>query len=388
MCCFLSANATSYSSDAPTLNQDIKLPLMMNGKRVGEVCIKAGTQVTVSERRGGSALVKRGDAVGWVSTGVFVGEEPKPPAILGSDKQTVDSLLKDWESIEGNYNTSDQESVRYTKDVQMTVTFIGKLATKVEIDDRVGAGISPIPETRFQELIRIIGKAPAASDVRVDSGIRGFFVMQDPPTDVDLLAGTFFGKKIFGKTVDEVTDILGRPSGIQRQTDAEGATTTDLYYLELGARLHFSAKPMRCSKISVFLAAADEPEGLYKQFKGTITKGLSADWKSKQVVQEFARYGAEDSYSQRVRSSRDEFERVRKQTKSELEKLEIERAKLTGSPVRLVEDTSESLARLLDETSSIFTTVNFKTQNNLFVTVNYEETTTFVESIDISVNLD
>ena len=387
-CILIFSVGTAISADNPTLNQDIKLPLMMSGKQVGEVCVKAGTKVTVSARKCGKALVRNGTAEGWVKVGVFVGEEPKPPVIFGNDKKTVDSILDGWEIKESNRSTEDQKIYFYSKDVQVIVTFISDKAIKVEVIDRPGAGVSPIPETRFRELLAIIGKAPKLEDVKYDGGIREFYVLPDPPADVDLLTGTVFGKEIFRKTIEEVTDELGRPSKINRETDKKGVTTADLYYFELGVHIHFSKAPLRCSNITMILAQTHKPEGIYSQFKGTITKGVNANWKAKQVVEEFAQFKAADSFSQKMRDQRDELERVRKHTRDELEKIEIERAKLTGNPIRPVVDDGAEFADLFNQQANFFAAVRFKTQDNLFITINYEENTKFLESVDMGINLD
>jgi hypothetical protein len=78
ICIVLSVAMSALAEDSPTLNQDIKLPLTINGKKVGEVGIKAGTKVAVIQRKDGMAQIKSGSGEGWVKTVVFVGEEPTP----------------------------------------------------------------------------------------------------------------------------------------------------------------------------------------------------------------------------------------------------------------------------------------------------------------------
>ncbi len=86
---------SALAQDRPIINQDIRLPLVIDGKKVGEVAIKAGTPVTVSERKGGKAFVKNGTAEGWVNTTVFVGEEPTPtPTPTPTPASTPEPTLK------------------------------------------------------------------------------------------------------------------------------------------------------------------------------------------------------------------------------------------------------------------------------------------------------
>jgi len=74
ICIVLSVAMSALAEDSPTLNQDIKLPLTINGKKVGEVGIKAGTKVAVIRRKDGMAQIKSGSGEGWVKTAVFIGK--------------------------------------------------------------------------------------------------------------------------------------------------------------------------------------------------------------------------------------------------------------------------------------------------------------------------
>ena len=47
----------------------------------------------------------------------------------------------------------------------------------VAVADRTGAGVSPIPQSRFEEIVKLIGQKPKAGDIKRDAaGIHEFCV--------------------------------------------------------------------------------------------------------------------------------------------------------------------------------------------------------------------
>jgi hypothetical protein len=107
------------------------------------------------------------------------GAEPeKPKVIMGSSKADVDAVLKDWSSRKSNRATASRPIYYYTKDVEVIVTFSGGKAAGVAVIDRPGAGVSPIRESRFEELLKLIGGGrPKPGDLKKDgTGIREFSV--------------------------------------------------------------------------------------------------------------------------------------------------------------------------------------------------------------------
>jgi hypothetical protein len=98
--------------------------------------------------------------------------------VLGASKSEVDQRLQAWSVREDKLSTATTHVFRYTQDVTMVIAFRGGKAIGVAVIDRPDAGVQGISEARFQELVQIIGRAPAtASDVKRDEfGIREFYV--------------------------------------------------------------------------------------------------------------------------------------------------------------------------------------------------------------------
>lgn len=113
-------------------------------------------------------------AVCLSATGVPAGQR----AIMGDTKAEVDSVLSGWSSRLSNRATEARPIYYYEKDVEMIVSFSNGKAVGVAVTDRPDAGVSPIPESRYRELIALIGGGePRPGDiVRDGSSIREFSV--------------------------------------------------------------------------------------------------------------------------------------------------------------------------------------------------------------------
>jgi uncharacterized protein (TIGR03790 family) len=97
------------------------------------------------------------------------------PMLLGSTKAGVDALLSGWSSRKGN--RPGKPDYYYTKDLSIVLHFKGDNVIGVAVADRGGVGISAIPESRFEEIVKLIGQRPRAGDIKRDAGgIRGFYV--------------------------------------------------------------------------------------------------------------------------------------------------------------------------------------------------------------------
>ena len=106
-------------------------------------------------------------------------DTPKPKVIIGSAREVVDVLLKDWPSHKSvERSTASRTIIYYVKDVEVIVSFQDGKAVGVAVIDKPGVGISPIPQARYDELIALIGGGqPKADDITRDSsGIREFSV--------------------------------------------------------------------------------------------------------------------------------------------------------------------------------------------------------------------
>lgn len=97
--------------------------------------------------------------------------------IIGSTKEQVDAMLKDWSIRQSNRATPSTPMYYYGKDVELIVKFRSGKAVGVAVVDRPRVGVSPIPQNRFQELTELIGETPIARDILRDAqGIREFSV--------------------------------------------------------------------------------------------------------------------------------------------------------------------------------------------------------------------
>lgn len=109
--------------------------------------------------------------------GRLAGETEQPKIIIGSAKTEVDALLKDWPIRRSNRATSSRPIYYYTKDVSLIIYFRDDKADGVAVIDRPGAGATSISQTRYNELVQLIGQPPKPSDVKQDSGgIHEFYV--------------------------------------------------------------------------------------------------------------------------------------------------------------------------------------------------------------------
>jgi hypothetical protein len=106
-------------------------------------------------------------------------ETPKASSvIIGSTKEQVDILLPGWSCRKSDRSTVSRPLYYYTKDVEIIVTFSGGTACGAAVIDRPGRGSSPISESRYSGLLKLIGGgSPKLGDITRDrKGIREFSV--------------------------------------------------------------------------------------------------------------------------------------------------------------------------------------------------------------------
>lgn len=97
--------------------------------------------------------------------------------IMGATKKQVDSLLKGWKRREDRLSTAKTKVFRYTQDVTMVVGYRDGKVIGVAVIDRPRADVIGISESRFRELVRLLGQEPTQRDVKRDAqGIREFYV--------------------------------------------------------------------------------------------------------------------------------------------------------------------------------------------------------------------
>ena len=96
---------------------------------------------------------------------------------MGSTKALVAELLKDWSLRESDRSTASKSICYYTKDVSIIVHYRNDQAIGVAVVDRPSAGVTSISETRYEELVKLIGEIPKPSQIKRDSSsIREFSV--------------------------------------------------------------------------------------------------------------------------------------------------------------------------------------------------------------------
>jgi hypothetical protein len=102
----------------------------------------------------------------------------QPRVLIGSTRAEVEDILKGWRVRPSRRSTPNRPIVYYIQDVEIIVSYGTGRAVGAAVIDRPGAGVSPIPQARFQELVTLIGGGqPRSGDISRDSrGIREFSV--------------------------------------------------------------------------------------------------------------------------------------------------------------------------------------------------------------------
>lgn len=110
---------------------------------------------------------------------------------------------------------------------------------------------------------------------------------------IDLRQQTFNQRSIFSYSLDEITDLLGRPSGVKpERVGNKYYFGPELYYYDLGLRFdfpHSKKGPQKVEQIRIFLSKTlDENQSKYFiPFAGNLHPSLSSNWKTDRVVKEF-----------------------------------------------------------------------------------------------------
>ena len=127
--------------------------------------------------------------------------------------------------------------------------------------------------------------------------------------DIDLIAASVNKTNIFNLTLDQVTDLIGRPAMVEdpwQYKNAKGETTkcgASLYYFEKGLSFHFnhpdSDPQQHCQRgVYIYLARTwdKKREHFFQPFQGKLSKGLDGTWKVKRVMAEFKEFSPKDRY--------------------------------------------------------------------------------------------
>jgi len=111
---------------------------------------------------------------------------------------------------------------------------------------------------------------------------------------IDLLNGMLNDRPIFSWTLDEVTDLLGRPSAVENPVG--GIVGARLHYHETGLSLWFEA-PQKDPRqavfiLSIYLSKAWDVRNRnhFLPFRGTLVPAVDANWKANQILKELASF--------------------------------------------------------------------------------------------------
>lgn len=187
--------------------------------------------------------------------------------------------------------------------------------------------------------------------------------------DIDLIAGKVNGHAMAELTIDQVTDLFGRPSATTAPRLVPGAKTeggeirqleypSTLVYGELGLTFRFmnarSDTNQQIASILIHLSRHTNADThtLINAYVGAITRDVDGNWKAKRVMEAFKEFTPIDSYDPK--------------RAQELRALE-ERAKAAG--IRRV----PSLVKPSVTVNTADTWVSFK----------YQDQTKFIEEIEV-----
>jgi hypothetical protein len=200
-----------------------------------------------------------------------------------------------------------------------------------------------------------------------------FAASTDTP-DLDLVNATINGHYIFDLSVDQVTDILGRPSGVLHPESKGEPNVVSVQYIDRGLDFHFPDPSKPCERLTVYLSRqgqSGESIGYFSPYPGTISRGLNANWKVKQLLDAFAEFNPRDHYSDASAAQ------IGKLRELDVQQEAINaRARRLGMPEMPKSDTAASMA-------SIVTHVVIPIETHV-VDCSYEESTKFLERLDIS----
>ena len=126
-----------------------------------------------------------------------------------------------------------------------------------------------------------------------------------PSMAVDIVTGTLNGRLFTTYTLDEMTDLLGRPSTVLSPSVDDGIYSgAKLLYPDLGLSVWFRHTKVdstrSCREFLMYLSRTYDRESqtVFDPFQGIIAQGVTADWKADRVVDELGEFGAHDRFHQ------------------------------------------------------------------------------------------
>jgi hypothetical protein len=139
--------------------------------------------------------------------------------------------------------------------------------------------------------------------------------------DIDLVAATLYGNPLFHLSLDQLTDLLGRPASIRPPNtplSGEKKIGTMLAYFDKGLLFgceHPDVDARQTVKaVQVYLARTRPTAGTpFAAFGGKLSFGLTAEWKAPRVMEAFAEFKPKDMYDAEKAKHWKEMEATTKQ---------------------------------------------------------------------------
>lgn len=119
---------------------------------------------------------------------------------------------------------------------------------------------------------------------------------QNPRTvGIDVLTGTIDGRPLSAFTIDQLTDLLGRPTAVQRGVG--GITGPQVHYHDAGLSFWFEppSKGERITTVTIYLSKSWDKgsQKHYQQFAGELTPAIDGNWKQEKIMQLLAEHSPE-----------------------------------------------------------------------------------------------
>jgi hypothetical protein len=126
-------------------------------------------------------------------------------------------------------------------------------------------------------------------------------------TNVDLINAAINDRPISELTADSVADMLGRPTAIKQPeilavAGEKVALGARLVYADLGLTFRLrheqNDSKQRVASVLIYLSRQEDSETRTEcsPFRGALSSGVSAEWKAKRVMEDFAQYKPVDFY--------------------------------------------------------------------------------------------
>ena len=112
---------------------------------------------------------------------------------------------------------------------------------------------------------------------------------------VDVLAGSIDGRPLSTLTIDQLTDLLGRPSAVQRGIG--GVTGPQVHFHDAGLSFQFEqpAKGNWITTVTIYLSKSWDKgsQTQYQRFAGEIKPAVDGTWKEEKILQLLAEHSPE-----------------------------------------------------------------------------------------------